>query len=189
MARVNFACRMARFRPIQFLAPRPNGMKPSECLAALATPPLKRRGLNSFASFPHKLWSWWTAKIGIKSSVPPGILYPPSSTSVLDRRIIAIVGGYNRRDSFRIMVSCTPDHTQLGFFSWLEYSVQKLKMTKTVRWWSEKGGALRIEYRIMIKVTVSWFSFFDGKERKQPMKQRDKTITFLSKSDVWRGEN
>lgn len=55
MARVSFACKMARFWPMQVLTPSPNGMKATECLAALATPSLNRPGLNSFASFPHML--------------------------------------------------------------------------------------------------------------------------------------
>jgi len=44
--------------------------------------------------------------IGIRSSVPHGILYPPSFTSDLARRIVATIGGYNLKDSFKIILNC-----------------------------------------------------------------------------------
>lgn len=109
MARASLVCKTARFCPTQVRTPRPNGMNPTGCFAARATPSENLAGLKSFASLPQIAWSWWTARIGISNSVPRGILYPPNSTSALARLIVAIIGGYNRRDSFSIMLSCTPD--------------------------------------------------------------------------------
>jgi len=110
IARASLVCSTARFCPMHVRTPTPKGMKARGWFAARATPWLKRPGLNSFASFPHMAWSWWTARIGTSSSVPRGILYPPNSTSVFARLIVAIVGGYSLSDSFTIMLTCTTPH-------------------------------------------------------------------------------
>uniref|UniRef100_A0A0E0EF90 Uncharacterized protein n=1 Tax=Oryza meridionalis TaxID=40149 RepID=A0A0E0EF90_9ORYZ len=95
-ASATLASMSAIFWPMHTRAPPPNGMNaigwrrrpPSSSAANLA-------GLNSAASSPHAAASWWTAMIGIITSVPAGTTHPPSSTSSFAVRIIATAGGYS----------------------------------------------------------------------------------------------
>jgi hypothetical protein len=63
-------------------------------------------GLNSLASFPHKLGSWWIKRRGNIRFTPAGYLMPPSSIALYVLLVRKITGGYNLRTSYRIIVTC-----------------------------------------------------------------------------------
>ena len=107
MERAIFASVVANFNPTQFRGPIPKGKKAAMLLlVALAIPSENLSGLKRCTSSPHILGSWWGARVGMYNNKLAGRVSFPSLTSLSTFLVIAIIGGYNLRDSLMIIPIC-----------------------------------------------------------------------------------
>ncbi|KAI5082326.1 hypothetical protein GOP47_0002069 [Adiantum capillus-veneris] len=87
MQRTILASIIAKFCPTQFRGPKEKGIKAIGFLQAFATPSEKRSGLNSSASSPHMVLSWWIASTGTHTNNPFEISRSP--TFILEKASLA----------------------------------------------------------------------------------------------------
>ncbi|BAS74152.1 Os01g0728375 [Oryza sativa Japonica Group] len=96
--------------------PHPNIKNAVLNFVALETPLANLSRLNSLASPPQMLGSWWIDGTGNVKFAPSGYLMPPSSISLRVVLWRKIPDGYNLITSWRIIVTYDSSHHDLVWF-------------------------------------------------------------------------